>query len=332
MATLYPSPLDKLRARTKLSSHLFVVVVSAILLFFLIIATVLDGAIREFAFEGAWRTMLLPPVIVIYILALSGPMSNYRSDAVEAFRQLVLVGDEAFEQLVREASDVDDRAELIAFLVGAAFGVWAYGPWHISEEFVWLKAYFVVVGALMFGLLAWISFASLASTKLDAVLHEQPLHVDIFDLSPFFPIGRYSLFAALAFVGGSVISILFLSPLQGAFNIAALSLYGILGLVSLLVFFLGTRHTHRVLKNAKEHEQQEIQRNIADAFRALRNEGKDVDAISTELDLWLKYEERLKTARTWPYNTAMLRTLFVSVLFPIIASLAQRIISNLLAN
>jgi Na+/melibiose symporter-like transporter len=332
MATLYPSPLVKLRTRTKLSSYLFVVAVSAILLLFLVIATILDGAIREVVFEGGWRTMLLPAVIIIYIVALDTPLRDYRTDAVEAFRQLVLIGDEAFEQLVQEASDVDDRSELIAFLVGAAFGVWSNGPWHITEEFFWLKAYFVVVGALMFGLLAWIAFTSLAGTKLDAVLHEQPLDIDIFDVRPFLPIGRYSLFSALAFVGGSVISILFLGPSQEIFNIAALGLYGVLGLVALLVFFLGTRHTHRVLKNAKEREKREIRQHISDAFRALRNEDKDVAAISTELNLWLKYEDRLKVARTWPYNTTMLRTLFVSVLFPIIASLAQRIIANLLAN
>jgi len=332
MATLYPSPLDKLRTWTRLSSHLFVVVVSAILLLFLIITTILDGAIREVVFEGAWRTMVLPAVIVIYIVALSTPMRNYRSDAVEAFRQLVLIGDEAFDLLVQEASDVDDRSELLAFLLGGAFGVWSYGPWHISGEFFWLKVYFVVIGALMFGLLAWIAYTSLAGTKLDAVLHEQPLDVDIFDVRPFYPIGRYSLFSALAFVGGSVISILFLGPSQGIFNVAALSLYGVLGLVALLVFFLGTRHTHRVLKNAKDHEKQEIQQNIREAFRALRNENEDIVAISTELNLWLKYEERLNMARTWPYNTTMLRTLFASVLFPIIASLAQRLIANLLAK
>ena len=82
-----------------------------------------------------------------------------------------------------------------------------------------------------------------------------------------------------------------------------------------------------VLKNAKAQEQWEIQRNIIDTFRALKNEDKDVGALTTELNLWLQYEERLKSARTWPYNTAMLRTLFMSVLFPIIASQAQRISS-----
>ena len=34
------------------------------------------------------------------------------------------------------------------------------------------------------------------------------------------------------------------------------------------------------------------------------------------------YEARVRAARTWPYNTAMLRTLFVSFVFPAGAAMA----------
>jgi hypothetical protein len=42
------------------------------------------------------------------------------------------------------------------------------------------------------------------------------------------------------------------------------------------------------------------------------------------------YEKRLTEARTWPYNTAMIRTLFLSVLVPIATILLQTIIKRFL--
>jgi hypothetical protein len=44
----------------------------------------------------------------------------------------------------------------------------------------------------------------------------------------------------------------------------------------------------------------------------------------------LAYEQRLADARTWPYNTAMLRTLFLSVLVPGITLLAKTLLDRLL--
>ena len=48
-----------------------------------------------------------------------------------------------------------------------------------------------------------------------------------------------------------------------------------------------------------------------------------------EANLLMAYEQRLREARTWPYNTAMLRTLFLSVLVPIATILLQMIIKRL---
>jgi hypothetical protein len=58
----------------------------------------------------------------------------------------------------------------------------------------------------------------------------------------------------------------------------------------------------------------------------------NIGSASTELDLWLKYEERVKVARTWPYNTAMLRTLFLSTFIPAATWLTQYILGKLFAG
>jgi hypothetical protein len=332
MSAFTPTPLEKFVTRTRLSWLGFVIIAGAVLLLLPFAVAYLDGFLDAFLYEGGWRTLLLSPAIVIYILALQAPMRRYQQGAIDVFQSLVRLEDEAFDQLVRSASDVDDRAEAIAFGVGALFGLWAYAPWKVTSEYFWLKIYFPLAGALMFGFLSWIIVATIASTNLQATLHKQELEIDIFDIQPFEPIGRYSLFEALAFVGGSALSVLFVNPLGEGADIGSLVVYGILGVVALLVFFLGMRHTHRVLADAKAKELREVRRNIAATLRRLNNEEDNPGSfgeISTELNLWTRYEERLKGTRTWPYNTAMLRTIVVSALLPALASVVQRVLASL---
>ena len=66
----------------------------------------------------------------------------------------------------------------------------------------------------MFGLLGWVMYTSVAGTKVMAVLHNQPLQIDIFDTRAFEPIGQHSLKTVLAFIGGCAISMFFMASPQ----------------------------------------------------------------------------------------------------------------------
>ncbi len=44
---------------------------------------------------------------------------------------------------------------------------------------------------------------------------------------------------------------------------------------------------------------------------------EETSTIASEINALAIYEQRLQGARTWPYNTGMLRTLFFSVLMPL---------------
>jgi hypothetical protein len=78
-----------------------------------------------------------------------------------------------------------------------------------------------------------------------------------------------------------------------------------------------------------------VRSRIWESFQSLQSQPpdqEDIVAVSTELNLWLKYEKFLDNARTWPYNTAMIRTLVVSVLLPAAVSIGQRLLASLFAN
>ena len=67
----------------------------------------------------------------------------------------------------------------------------------------------------MFGTLGWIVYRAIASTRLSRWLSRQPLDVDIFDITPFEPIGRHSLQLAMVFVGGIILSLVFVFRWEG---------------------------------------------------------------------------------------------------------------------
>jgi hypothetical protein len=306
--------------------------VSLVLLVAPIGAAYLDGILDSFAGEGFGRFSYLAPVVTIYILVITPIMNRGDASVVKAFRPLVPLGDEEFDRLVDEASRISPVAEGVAFGVGAAFGLWLGQSWLAGTDIFWLRLVHALTAGLMWGLLAWTIYGDVTTTRLSAELHRQPLRIDIFDTEPFEPIGRQSLIMALAFVGGIVLATVFVLDGESILQWQNLLIYFFLALVPILVFFLNMRGTHRVLAAEKERELEAVERSIRRACRTLKER---VDAqessgtLASEIDALVVYEERLQETRTWPYNTAMLRTLFVSVILPAGVAVAQRILGML---
>jgi hypothetical protein len=92
------------------------------------------------------------------------------------------------------------------------------------------------------------------------------------------------------------------------------------------------RDTHGVLAAEKKRQLESVQRNIVRASRALMERiaaGESTGTLAAEINALALYEERLQAARTWPYDTAMLRTLFFSLIIPAAAEMAKLISQRL---
>ena len=63
----------------------------------------------------------------------------------------------------------------------------------------------------------------------------------------------------------------------------------------------------------------------------LATENKDTYAVATEMNAWAIGKQELKATRTWPYNTEMLRTIFISIMTPLVVGLS-RLVAALLAS
>jgi hypothetical protein len=291
--------------------------VAVLLLAAPLVAAGLDGTLRTFFRSDAWRLILFPAIIV-YILAVAPGLARMDRAVAASFRAILQITEDETDRLVQTVGKPHLEGELGAMLVGAALGgltVWAT-DWGLPSG--WLMVCSAAEAVLMFTMLAWVVYVSVAGSRLMTVVHRQPLHVDPLDATPFEAIGRQALLLALVFVGGLTLSILFMGIRSGNFHQFAFWLsYLPPALVPVVIFFLIMQPTHRVLSAAKARELNKVERQIAASCRELtaRIGGQeDTLALSQQILALSTYEKRLAQARTWPYNTSMLRTLFFSVL------------------
>jgi hypothetical protein len=281
----------------------------------------LDGMWEAIFSLGNWRPLFMAPAVIVYILLVSQRMAKGDSDLVKAFRPLLLIDDETFEQLAHKVKHISKVGETVALFIGVLLGLGISLTWLTWTTTFWLRIYVPVSLGLMWGILCWLIYYSFASTKLVTALHRQPLKVDILDTKPFEPVGRNSLVASLVFIGGIALGMFFSLDVK---NILAWESWAInvpLLCVPVIVFFLNMRHTHRLLAAEKKRELgvvgQKILRLSALLRRRLAQE-ESLGEIAGEYSALIAYEARLRAASTWPYNTAMLRTLFFTILVPLL--------------
>ena len=107
MATFSPSPLDRFVQRTRLPWGWFVIIVGIVLFSLPILVAYIEGIMDEFLHEGAWRSMMQGPAIILYILILIQPMNRSMERAVKSLRPVINIDDAAFNKLVNETTDIN---------------------------------------------------------------------------------------------------------------------------------------------------------------------------------------------------------------------------------
>jgi hypothetical protein len=284
-------------------------------------AVTLDGLWDEFLEQGQWRPLLTSPVVMLYTLAVSRWLAASDAKMLAAFRPVVQIDDQAFERMVRSAAHISPTGEIIALSVGVLAGLGISLPWLRGLNTFWLRLYVPVSLALMDGLLAWIIYGAIAGTRLLTTIHRQPLKVDILDIKPFEPVGRYSLTLSLVFVGGIALGMVFGMDFSNIRAWQAWAFYLPLLTLPFIVFFLNMRGTHRLLAAEKRRTLKVVAEKIRTASTAIqaRLEGDEsLGDLAGEYSALIAYEARLRLASTWPYNTNMLRTLFFTILAPLL--------------
>lgn len=291
----------------------------------------LDVPLSTVLEDGGWRVLVLQPAIVVYILAVVPFFGRSDDRIVDNIRPITQLPDHEFRQIVADACQSNPRSEWLSFGAGVIAGFVVTGKPTAPQP---IQIYLLIAFLVMYGMMGWVVYKAFVSSRLGRELVRQPLNVNLFDIAPFEPIGRQSLLLSMAFVGGTIISLLFAFSWETILRWQFLAIYGTLSVISVLVFFVNMWPTHRLLSQTKQRHLANAAQQLAGAYAELtvpNVQNESTLTLYTRINAWTAMENRLKLTRTWPYDTEMLRTLFITILTPIAVALA-RIIAVLLTS
>jgi hypothetical protein len=335
--------LEAFVEQSRLSWRQVAVAVGLVLILFLVGMAYLAGVLVDPFDADFWRAGLLYPALIVYILWILPILRRLRDGAIAGFRPLALMNDDDFEQLLAEAPMFNRRLEWLALGSGVVGGLLLLRPWDYSglsrtwlslgARSEWLVLYVLIAGGLWGGLLGLGIYSSLSGMRLFTGLQHHPLDINVFDLRPLEPIGRWSLSIALIFIGGSVLSLLFFPQLT--LNVEAIVLYGNLILTPVLVFFLNMLSTRQTIGAAKKRKLDMARDNLAAASQALeeraaKGQPEDTEALLGSIAAWVTYEQQVKEVPEWPYTADIRRSLVLSTLLPLAVWMVREVLLDLL--
>jgi hypothetical protein len=281
------------------------------------------GALPTVIDTGTWRLILLPSGLTVYNLIAAPLFNGLHGEIVASLRPLSTLSDEEYSALTIAAETRSRRLAWVAFGTGVALQLIVFGP---PDAFRPLDTYIFLSFVFMFGTLGWLVYRAFASTHLSRILSRQPLKVDIFDITPFEPIGRQSLVLAMVFMGGIIVGIALVVRWEGFLKWESVIIYSIVLTIAAFAFVFGMWPTHKLLAETKREHLRNALETIATAYAKLLTQkaqnGETFEA-ETEVSTWTVLETRLRDTRTWPYNTEMLRTFVITILTPIAVGISK---------
>ncbi len=277
-----------------------------------------------------WRGAVFPIVGIVYMLAVTPWIWHAERKVVDGLRPLVRENLEPYNTLSSRVWWRSSTGDWVTFAIGFIGGTWLVD----FQEWYWVDRYLLFVYLVLYGCATWLIYAATSSARLTALLHRHFRHEDPFDVSCFEPVGRQGLILSLIFIGAITISLPFADIRNFLVYWQNWVIYSILLAATVLLFFLVMWPTHRMLLRVKKQQLARVERLVGQSsahFQTLTTDQADTHAAATDLQAWLALEQRLKQTRTWPYDTEVLRTLFLSVLTPLFVALA-RVVGTLLTE
>jgi hypothetical protein len=276
---------------------------------------------------GKWRALFISPAVITYILLIVPAFGRTDERVITALRPLLRISDAEFNRLTDKTAYIRASYELAAYGAGFGFGLIVALSARFGFTVPVATAFWLVMTCAMYALLAWLIYAAIAGSRMTTALYRQPMSVNVLDTGPFETVGRQSLLLALAFIGGITLSLVISGVQPESLQAVDFWLsYAPIIAAPVVIFFLNMLATHRALADAKQRALADARRQLEGAGRDLVHrlaEQQDTGTLAATVAALIAYEHRLTEARTWPYNTAMLRTLFLSLLLPIGTSLLQ---------
>jgi hypothetical protein len=313
--------------RSHMSSHRLALLLTIFLVSFLILSAFLDGLLEDLASWEFWRQYIGAPVIVAYILLIYPYMWRLSRNAANTFERLQFPGNPEINSTIVHAPK--RRWEWASITAGVLFWVLLQRAWDWDwgVDGWWLYLYVLVSFSLLFGMLGWLIYVSIVESRNLNLLSRQKLNLDIFNTSALIPVARASLSTSFAFLGGISLSLIF-QTVDSLLVWSNITIYAVLIIATLLIFFFSIWSTHRTMAATKNNELSLAKSELEKAIRRLRESSEDektegLSDMHSAVAAWGTYERHVREAREWPFNAAILRRLAASTLVPAIVYLLK---------
>ena len=257
-----------------------------------LVAVVADHALPALVQERRTHYVFFAPFMVVYILAVVSPLERSRRQVAQALRPLVQIDDAAFVAVVAHACRRRPGVEALGALAGIAFVLLISGWPTLDPQYPVTSAYVYAANIAIFAAIGWIAAVIFEITRLTDELLRQPIRVNILDISPFEAVGRQSLLLSLVFLGGTVLSLVFVvSParLQDFLNWQNIVIYSVMLTLTAVAFFLGMYSTHRLLSATKHEQMTQTRQRLSAAYGRFHHVAEatpDAQEAATELIAW----------------------------------------------
>jgi hypothetical protein len=328
LAGEYPKyPLIEAALRRSPLSRSWTIVAAVGVLLLLLVLTAFLG--DELASLLEWDEMVFFVFLVlfiIYFLLVYPFMLRSREQAVLAFKPLLSLEDDAFNKVAENISKPNRRWEWIAIFLGMfAFMGINIQPWNTNgvSDFSWLTVYFAVTLAFVYGLMGWLIYDTLIGIIRISRLSRRDLKLDILDTETLAPVAAWSLGISLVFVGAILLSIIGNVAQSGEVLLNSQTIIGyvVMICITLLIFFFSMWTAHRALSVSKKSKLTLARKHLAEISLELedqveKGQRRGMMELSSTITALATYEKRVKEAPTWPFNAAIVRRLFVSILSP----------------
>jgi hypothetical protein len=314
--------LGVLMKRSRLPWYWATAAVATVLLLSLILTAFLDDNLHDLSELSFWRIQLSAFALITYVLAIYPFMWRVRDRAVQAFRPVLPIEEDDFDQLAAEVSAPNRRWEWAAVLMGALVPVALIQAANLDwDAEPWLSVYAVVTTLLFWGLMGWLIYDTLAGIRSIYRLSRRDLKLDIFDTELLVPIAQWSLGISLAFVGGISLSLVFQTQ-DSLTSWDSITIYAFLIGVTVLMFFLSMWSAHTAMAEAKKRELALTRSHLVAASRELKERGAEgrmegMEGLSSAISSWATYQRLVQEVPVWPFNAVIIRRLVASIVAPV---------------
>lgn len=269
-----------------------------------------------------WRGGLLSPAILMLTLFAEPAIRMLRDSGVVALRKTTGLSTPEYQDWIdKSAPNCTWRSQMIAFGLGALATLLLLGAWSTIADGEWANIYGLFSLTFLDATLAWLIYTAYVNTKLFAAISTRLSRPDPMRPAMFYPVGRWNLSFSTFLVLAVGVSVVFL-PTSSLVSYETGVVFSVLILAAIAVFFLGSSSAHRAMAGAKQ-EQIDLARDHAmTAMQRLQVDDAN-ESVAASVTAWIAYERRIAEAPSWPFDTAMLRRLAISIAVPGAAVLAR---------